>query len=442
LLLLAVVENFARNTEHRGENYGLLARSRFTIPVSVVAGAHNEELMILPVLRRLLAFDYPEFEVILVNDGSTDRTLDVLKEAFQLERREVFYRRVLPCADVRMVYRSRVDPRLVVVDKVKGGKADAINCGINFARYRYLCGVDADTAYARDALLRAMRVAVKDPGRVISLTSHFTPSSAPTAVELDADGLDRIDRRLLVNFQRLEYLRSFLNSRLAWSRRNFMLCTPGGFMIWRRDVVEEIGGFSPKFTCEDIEITFRAHEKYRRERREYRIVALPETAAHTEGPSRIPNLMSQRARWQRVIMETVWHYRRMFANPRYGFVGVVGVPYFALYEVAAPAVEVLALLLVPLAWALGLLSASQLWLAVGTLAFANATLTTGGVLMQDIAHPSYRVRDLALLILLGPLEFLVYRPVVLVARCYGVWGFFRGRKDWVRFERNGITHRQ
>lgn len=331
LAVVGVVENGLRHLQSRAEDFDTLSLSRFTIPVSVLVPAYDEASVIAGSVESLLAIDYPEFEVIVVNDGSGDDTLERLKTHFDLEPRQVFYRRILVTGGIRAVYRSRREPRLLVVDKENGGKADALNCAVNFARYRYLCCVDADSFYEQGALLQAMRLALKDPARVVGVTSPVAISSHPERWH-DADvGKQHIDPRPLASFQHLDHLRSFLNNRVAWSRWKFMLCNSGAFAIWRRDVVVELGGFARNFSCEDIEMTFRVHQRYLAEKRPYEILCMPEVVAVTEAPDKVRNLIRQRARWQRVISETLWSYRRMLFNPRYKTVGLMGMPYlFAL----------------------------------------------------------------------------------------------------------------
>ena len=432
---VAIRERWARKRDSAIEDYDLLQSSRFTIPVSVIVPAFNEAVAIVPVVRALLAFRYPEFEVIVVNDGSTDDTLARLEAAFGLERRAAFSREVVPTTEVRAVYRSAVDPRLIVVDKANGGKADALNVGMSVARYRYLCCVDGDTYYEPDALLHAMRLAMQDAGRVVAVTSHLAPTSYPETMADAGRGERRIDRRWLVGFQQLEYVRSFLLTRLAWSRGNYVMVTPGAFMIYRRDVVEELGGFSPRFTCEDIELTFRAHERYRRQGRSYRILSLPHTIGYTEAPAQLSFLISQRARWQRVIMETTWHYRRMLGNPRYGRVGLVGMPYYLFYECLSPIVEAVGLALVPVAWLLGVFDAMTFVTLAASMAVFNAVLTSAAIVHDD-AFVRYSLRDLVRVLALAALEVFLYRPVLLYARCRGIWEFCRGDKSWQRFARN------
>ena len=420
----------------RSEDYGAISDSHFTIPVSVIAPGYNEEVVIEASVRSLLALDYPEFEIIVVNDGSTDGTLEVLKTAFDLEQRELFYRRRFDSRLVRAVYRSRVHANLIVVDKENGGKADALNAGLNLARLRYICTVDADTVYYPQALLSSLRVPMRDPATVVGVTSQVTISRRPEVGGYARAGSQRIDGNALTDFQLLDYMRAFVNNRLGWSRWNFMLCSVGAFSVWRRDVVEELGGFSGAFTCEDIEFTFRVHQHFRRAGIPYRVVALAESVGRTEGPDSVASLISQRARWQRVITETVWHYRGMLFNPRYGSVGLVGVPYYVLVEVLAPIFQVLAVAVFPLAWGLGMLDLREAGLMLAAVALANGVLTNLAVLSYARGPRSYPLRDLLHLMGLGVTDLFIYRPVLIYAQARGLLDFLRGDKEWHKFARN------
>jgi cellulose synthase/poly-beta-1,6-N-acetylglucosamine synthase-like glycosyltransferase len=355
---------------------------------------------------------------------------------FDLEQREVFYRRQFDSQVVRGVYRSRRHPNLIVVDKVNGGKADALNAGLNLARFRYICTVDSDTVYYPRALLYSLRVPMRDPATIVGVTSQVTITRRPEAGGSLRAGMQRVDDSALTNFQLLDYMRAFINNRIGWSRWNFMLCSVGAFAVWRRDVVEELGGFSGAFTCEDIEFTFRVHERFRREGRPYRIVALPESVGRTEGPDSLGHLVSQRARWQRVITETVWHYRRMMFNPTYGSVGFVGVPYYVLVEVLAPVFEVLAVVIVPIAWWAGTLVLRDVVLMLIATAFANGVLTNLAILSYDAGARSYAPRDLVRLMALGVIDLFAYRPVLIYAQAKGLIDFLRGDKAWHKFARN------
>jgi len=436
LVAVAAVENGVRRHETASQDYDVLSESRFTIPVSVIVAAYDEETAIVSTVESLLAFDYPEFEVIVVNDGSNDETMERLRDAFELEPYEVFVRHVFTTEDVRAIHRSARRANLIVVDKDNGGKADALNAGLNVARFRYVCGVDADTVFDREALLKGMRRVVQDPARIVGVTSHLTIAEDPERSMAAPKGRRPIDRRPFMAYQHLDYLRAFFNNRLAWSKLGFMLCSVGAFQIWRRDVLEEVGGYSRRFTCEDIELTFRVHERFLREGRDYEIHCLPDNVGTTEGPDTVRKLVSQRERWQRVIDETVWHYRKMWFNPRYGSVGIVGAPFYLMTEVLAPVVEVLAIVSLPIAIALGVFDPVVFGVMIAAIAFMNGALTASAILLDDLQSRTYRPRDLTRLLLLAPLDLVLYRPIIVWSRIKGSWRFLRGDKAWHKFERN------
>ena len=434
--ILAVVEAGFRRRQDGAEDYQSVQESPYSIPVSIIAPSFNEEVMAVPVIRSLLAQAYPTTEVIAVDDGSTDGTLQAMIEAFDLEPRRVFYRTTLETKTVRMVYRSRTEPRLTVVSKDNGGKADALNCGVNFARYRYLCCVDGDTMFAPDAVLKAMTLISKDPARIVGAASLFGISLTPETMGQSSYAGPMVNSHLLADFQHLDMMRAFVNYRAAWSRLECMLCVSGGYGMWRRDVIVEVGGFSSEFTCEDIEMTFRVHEKMLREKRPYRIVSLPSLVAQTEGPSKISSLVSQRARWQRVTLETIWHYRRMFLRPTYRTVGMLGVPYYALFECLAPLFQILSFATLALAGMFGIIGWLPYLAFLGIMAFATALPTTLAVWLHDRGYRDYRVRDLIYMLALGPLDLFLYRPILMWSGIVGTIEFLRGDKAWNKFERN------
>ncbi|MEC5163179.1 MULTISPECIES: glycosyltransferase family 2 protein [unclassified Janthinobacterium] len=438
LLLLSAREHRRRDRLRGGGGDDGTAPSRLALPVSVVATAYNEETMVLASVRSLLAQDYLEFELILVNDGSTDRTLEILTREYALLPRVALYRKLLPSRMVGDVcYTSATDKRLTVVCKENGGnKADAMNCGINFARYPYLCSVDGDTVYHGDALRSAMAPVKLAPDEVVGVTSFFGISRTPEAPDLDGAGLRAAEQHLLSCFQHLDLMRSFVAFRLGWARLGCMMCNPGGFAIWRRDAVVELGGFSNAFSCEDIELTFRVHEKFRREGRPYRIVSLPGLIARTEGPDRPSGLMRQRARWQKVVLEVVWHYRGMLLRPRYGSVGMLALPYFVLFEALAPLVQLFSLLALAAAAALGVVDWVAYAALLGVTAFAGAIPTTVALALHDAGYRDYRPRALLRMLLLGPLDLLLYRPLIILAGLRGTVQFLKGDRGWDKFARN------
>jgi cellulose synthase/poly-beta-1,6-N-acetylglucosamine synthase-like glycosyltransferase len=439
LLAVSFVETRRRRRERAVDDLDVLTDSRFAPGVSIIVPAFNESVGLPGAVRSLLSLDYPEFEVIVVNDGSTDDTLERLVDDLDLVPADTTSREVVSTVPVRGYYRSASDRRLLVIDKVNAGKADALNAGLNHSRYRYVCGVDADMVFARGALSRAMREIAREPGLVVGLTSYFENARDPAASLADGVHFSGPETRPLFAFQTFDYLRAFFANRTSWARMNFMLCAAGPFQLWRRDLVEELGGWERSFTCEDLEFTFRAHRVLRERRRDYRIACLPDCVGVTEGPDSVRKLVAQRERWQRVVLETCWANRRMWFNPRYGTVGMLGVPFFIISEILAPILEVLAIATLAAGGVTGRIDWTDFALLTLFVAFANSALTAGALLMQDREARAYRASGIARLLALMPFELFLYRPIMGWARLKGTWRFLRGDRAWHKFERNVRT---
>jgi cellulose synthase/poly-beta-1,6-N-acetylglucosamine synthase-like glycosyltransferase len=420
------------------ENPAPIIQSSLSIPVSIIAPALNEERVVVATVQSLLNQNYPEFEVILVDDGSTDDTIATLDAAFKLVPSEIRIEQTFESGEVTAFYRSRTDPRLSVVRKVnRGSKADAVNCGLNFTAYRYVCCVDGDTIYSGNALLDAMAIVLKNPGEVIGVTSYFGTSRHPKPNIVGARR--SFDAHWLSALQNIDLMRSFLVNRLAFSAIGAMMCSPGAFAIWRRDLFSELGPFDPGFSCEDIEFTYRVHEFFRRNKRRYQIASLPRLVAMTEGPDNIRDLIKQRARWQRALLESVWAYRRMWFNPRYGSVGLVALPFNILFEALSPLMQALSLVLLLL---LGWWGDLETFAVAGMLLFAALIVAAPSmlaVLIDNRQHRDYRTRDLLAMSLYSLLDLILFKPIILVAGLKGSIGFLQGKKGWDKFERNVRT---
>ena len=436
LMLVGFAESRRSRREHRFEDLDALGASRFSPSVSVLLAAFNESVALPHAVRSLLDLDYTEFEVIVVNDGSTDDTLDRLRTMMGLVPVEASSRDLIETEPVVAYYRSPSDPRLLVIDKANGGKADALNAGLNHSRCRYVCGVDADMVFASDALSRAMRVITQDPGTIVGLTSFVEIVEDPSRALVGGVEYDIQDSKPLIAYQSLDYLRAFYNNRIAWSRLEFMLCVVGAFQVWRRDLLDELQGWSRDYTCEDIELTFRVHEVLRQQGRPYRVVCLPDRVGVTEGPDTVRNLVAQRERWQRVILETWWAYRHMCFNRRYGAVGLLGMPFYLVSEIVAPVFELLAITLLVVGTVSGHVEWWQFAGVTLAITLVNSVFNAGALLMVDLQARVYNKRALARLFVLMPLELVVYRPIMAWARLKGTWRFLRGDRAWHKFERN------
>jgi poly-beta-1,6-N-acetyl-D-glucosamine synthase len=436
LMVVGYFESRRRRRQLELDDVTALDGSRFAPGVTVVLAAYNEAEGVIAAVRSLLALDYSTYEVIVVNDGSRDATMERLRAELDLVRVETAARGIVGTAPVSGYYTTPLDARLLVIDKQNGGKADALNAGLDHARHAYVCGVDADMVFARDALTRAMSAVVSDPKRIVGLTSFVEIAEDPSRALVDGSRYTVPDQRPLLAYQALDYLRAFYNNRIAWSRLEFMLCSIGAFQIWRRDLLDELGGWSRDYTCEDIELTFRVHRVLREQGRPYRVICLPDRIGVTEGPDTVRKLVAQRERWQRVILETWWSYRHMCFNRRYGPVGMLGMPFYLLSEIVAPVFELLAVATLVAGAATGLVDWSLALLVTVVISLVNSVFSTAALVMVEGQDRVYRPRGIVRLLVLMPLEIVVYRPIMAWARVKGTWRFLRGDKGWHKFERN------
>ena len=304
-------------------DYDDMFANPLTPPVSIVVPAYNEEAVILDSVHAMLALRYPEFEVIVVDDGSTDGTFDLLAEAFELRAVERVIPNMVPTIGrVLSVHVASSGEPLVVVRKENAGRrSDTVNVGIDLARYPLVCMVDADSILEDTALLRAAKPFVDDPQRVVAVGGVIRTANGSDVYRGRVEDA-RMPKGWLPRIQTVEYLRSFLLGRLGWSRLQGLLIISGAFGIFRRDVVIAARGLDLESLGEDAELVTTVHEYLRRARRDYRIVFVPEPVCWTEVPETLSQLGSQRRRWSRGLAQLLRKHRRMIGNPRYGRIGL------------------------------------------------------------------------------------------------------------------------
>jgi cellulose synthase/poly-beta-1,6-N-acetylglucosamine synthase-like glycosyltransferase len=415
-----------------------LMRSPLTPPISVIAPAYDEEANIAVSVRSLLMLNYPEHEVIVVNDGSRDATLQVLVERFGLTPIPRSFEYAVPCRPVRAVYESVEHPNLVVVDKENGGKADALNAGLNLALYPLFCAIDADSVLEDDALLRVVRPFVEDPGVTVA-TGGVIRIANGCGIRGGRLVDVRLPRRFLPLVQIVEYLRGFLFGRMGWSAINGLLIISGAFGLFDKRAAVRAGGYAHDTVGEDMELVVRMHRRLREQGVPYRVAFIPDPVCWTEAPESLRVLRRQRNRWHRGLIDTLWRHRAMLGRSRYGAIGLVAMPAFALFEMLGPLIELSGYVIVPLCWLLGILDVRFMAVFLVLAVLYGILLSVGAVLLEDLAFRRYpRVRDLALLVLIGVLENLGYRQVTAWWRARAFWDYWRGDLGWGRMERRGI----
>jgi len=414
--------------------------SPLTAAISLVVPAYNEGPGITATVGSLLALNYPEFEVVIVNDGSTDKTLETLIEGFDLYQVWRPYVPRIPSKPVRGVYESRRHKNLLVVDKVNFGcKADAANAGLNFARHPLVAITDGDCVLDTSSLLRAVRPFVRDPNRTVAVGGTIRIANG---CEIAHGRIERpaMPRGLVPRIQAVEYMRSFLLSRMAWSWAGGLLIVSGAFGLFDRNTLLEVGGFATDTLGEDMELVARLHRRLSDAKIDYRIRFVPEPVCWTEVPETMRVLRGQRMRWHKGLLDVLWRNRRMLGRPRYGTVGMIAMPCYLLFEVLGPLVELSGLLLIPVFWAMGKLNgefALELILLVGGLGIMFSMMA---VLLDDIAFRSYRrTKDLVALATAALAENLGYRQITAWWRVRASWQYLMGhRSGWGNMERRGL----
>jgi cellulose synthase/poly-beta-1,6-N-acetylglucosamine synthase-like glycosyltransferase len=443
IYLLFCIIAFLRLRAHRRRwtprSLEAVMRSPATPGISVIAPGYNEEATIRETVRSLLHLNYPQFEVVVVNDGSTDGTLDVLRQEFELVPAPMTHRQPIRTETVRGVYRSRVHTELVVIDKENGGgKADAINAGVNAARYPLVCVIDADSLLEEHALTSAALPFIEDrdtlaAGGIIRIINGCT---------VEAGRVTRvgIPRNWLAIFQVTEYLRAFLVGRVAQSAMNALLIVSGAFGVFQREAVVAVGGFRHDTIGEDMEIVARLHRWAADQKRRCRIVFQPDPVCWTEVPESLTVLRNQRNRWQRGTLQVLSYHRQVVGKRRYGAIGLFALPYYFVFEALGPLIELSGYVVTALALAFGLLGWTFAELFFVAAVLYGTLISLSAVVLEELTFRRYpRARDLLVLAGFAVLENFGYRQLTTWWRVCGTMDFLRNKQGWGAMTRKGFA---
>jgi cellulose synthase/poly-beta-1,6-N-acetylglucosamine synthase-like glycosyltransferase len=440
MLLVALKTSFAHQRKLESHRLNWIKETPLSPPISIIAPAHNEESSIRIAVANLLQLDYPQLEVIVVNDGSVDRTLEEMREAFQLRLVRMVYVPQMKCAPVRGLYRSDVDARLLVIDKAPGGsKADAVNAGLNAATSPYVCVVDADSILENDALLRIMVPILEDPQRVVAVGGIIRVLNGS---EIAGGRLRRVrlPRKSIEVIQVIEYLRAFLIGREAWGQGNMLMIISGAFGVFKADLIRAVGGFRANAIGEDFDLVARLHRHLRQIGADYQMKFVPDPMCWTEAPSDLKSLGRQRARWQKGLLDVLWSNRDMLFRRRYGRIGFLAIPYLWLFELLAPVIEIGGIATIILAACTGALS-HGFFLQFMIFGYAFATMISiGSILQEEVTYKRYNDwQDVARLLGYCFLEHFPYRQLHMIWRLQGLWQYLRGDNVWRPLTRKGLT---
>jgi cellulose synthase/poly-beta-1,6-N-acetylglucosamine synthase-like glycosyltransferase len=476
LIMLSARQVRRRVAGHFIEDLDLIDGSDYTKPLTMVVPAFNEEVTIVDSVTNLVQCDYPRFEVVVVNDGSSDRTLEVLKQAFRLRRTDLPYRDAIGTARVRAMYQSTIPlpagvSQLVVIDKENAGKADALNAGINASTAPYFVSLDADSILDHRALKELMRMIQEDP-RIVAVGGQVAIANGCTIRQGKVVSVG-LPSHPWARFQMVEYLRSFTTGRTGLDRLDSVLILSGVFAVFEKETVIRAGGYLTPLVqhrlveeyvggrtgtvCEDMEVVVRLHRFVRDKLRTRRVAFLPHPVAWTEVPEKLDSLRKQRGRWYRGLRESLFYHRDMLFRRKYGRIGWFALPSFWLFEYYGPMIEFCGYLFVAVflvmeqlfdvkiinrQYAVAFLLASLGW---GTLVNVFAVLVGAWRFRYGLADrlqrgllPFNRKRDVLILLGYAVLENFFWRFLTLYWRLRGLWDAWRGKSGWEKFARVGF----
>jgi cellulose synthase/poly-beta-1,6-N-acetylglucosamine synthase-like glycosyltransferase len=446
LLLLLFSIFAARRQAAFGDHLRLsfLFQEQVLPSISIISPAFNEEASIVESVSSLLTLRYPDFEVIVVNDGSRDRTLARLSEHFQLERTDLFVHRYLATEKIRGLYASKRYPELLVIDKANGGKADSLNAGINVARKEYFAGIDADSMLERDALLKLAGKFLASDREVVAAGGNILPVNGCT-VRMGDLVETRIPRRPLARFQTIEYVRAFMAGRVGWAALKALLIISGAFGLFHRRRVIDAHGYLTRSehylkdtVGEDMELVVRLTRRLRESGTPFAVHYAYDANCWTEVPERLKVLGRQRDRWQRGLLDILSFHSRMIGNPRYGRTGLVGFPYFLLFEVLGPWFEAEGYLALGASLALGALGLPLFLLLFTATVLLGLLVSIVSLAIAEHRREYFPLRDKLLLLLYALLENFGFRQLMSLTRLRGMLRMIGRVGGWGQMERRGL----
>ncbi len=436
--LIISLFSVTKNDKYRQSNdFGRYVDSENILPISLLIPAYNEQENIVQNIKSLMTIDYPEFEICVVNDGSTDRTHDLIVEAFHLYKIESSFKTSIPTQEVRGIYYNTEYPNLIYVDKENGGKSDALNAGINVSSYPLFACLDADSRIEPDALLKLSTEFLKNSdtivaGGLVRIANGFKIKDGVVSEFT-------MPPKMVERFQIVEYYRSFLSGRVGWGAANAMLIVSGAFGVFRKSSVIEVGGYKTNTIGEDMEIVVRLHKYYRSHHKKYKVIFCEDSVCWTQGPMSMKDIRSQRRRWQIGLLDTLLTHKTMFFNIRYGIVGLLAIPYNWIFELLGAVIEVLGYALIPFSLIMGELNMFFFIIYFLLAVLLGIILSMGSLVLEQFTRKSIMTAKQCLMLSIYTiLENFGYRQAITIFRVEGILKYRKLRRTWGKIQRKGI----
>jgi cellulose synthase/poly-beta-1,6-N-acetylglucosamine synthase-like glycosyltransferase len=423
-------------------DYNILASSEFAPSLSIIAPAYNEGATIVENVKSLLNIYYNNNEIIIVNDGSKDNSLEKLIEVYSLEKVEIDIVESLRTKKIKGIYKSKnpVYRKLIVIDKVNGGKADALNVGINVASNKYIVCIDVDCILEQDAMLKLTKPFL-EVGAARMIASGGVVRIANSCEVIDGKIYRvHLPRQFLPRMQVLEYIRAFLLGRMAWTRMNGLLLISGAFGAFDREIVIKVGGYNTATVGEDMELVVRMRRYMEEQEMPYQVAYIPDPLCWTEAPSSFKILGRQRNRWTRGTIQTLQIHKKMFFNKRYGVLGLLSYPYWFFFEFLAPLIEFVGFIAFLVMAMLGLMD-WKYFLALLVFLYSFAFLfSVFAILMEVLTYNQYKRRnEIIKLVLTALVEPFIFHPFVVWSAVKGNIDLLRKKESWGEMSRQGFN---
>ncbi len=428
--------------ENTFTDYSIIAANPNAPTFSIIAPAYNEGMTIVENVRSLLSLYYHNLEIIIVNDGSKDDSIQKLIEAYDLESMAYFIQGKIETNKVRGVYKSKnpAFKKLIVVDKENGGKADALNVGVNISSGEYLVCIDVDCILEQDAILKLAKPFLEQTDKKYIACGGVIRLANNCVIENGKVISVNMPRTLLGRTQALEYIRAFVLGRMAWSRASGLILISGAFGVFDRKIVLACGGYDKNTVGEDMELVVRMR-KYMEERNEpYEVLTIPDPLCWTEVPETKDILKKQRNRWMRGTIETLWKHRKMMFNPKYGKLGMISLPYWFFFEFLGPLVEFSGYIIFIIFLLLGIISWSFFSVLFALVISMGFLYSIYAILVDLVSYQVYTKRkDFFALIATAFSEPFYFHPIVVKAGVSGFIDYFRKSHGWGEMTRQGFN---
>lgn len=422
-------------------DYNVLLSSEFAPKLSLIAPAYNEGLTIKENVKSLLSLSYNHYEVIIVNDGSKDNSLEILIESYDLVKSDFEYSMKINTKEVRGIYKSKnaAYKKLTVVDKDNGGKAAALNVGLNIALNPYVVCIDVDCILESDSLLKLAKPFLESLGERVIATGGVIRIANQCIIRDGRLVEIEVPKKMLARIQVLEYLRAFLLGRMAWGRLDGLLLISGAFGAFDKEIAILAGGYDTLTVGEDMELVVRMRRYMLENKLPYSVAYIPDPLCWTEAPEDISIFKRQRSRWMRGTIETLETHKKMFFNPKYKLLGMLSVPYWTFFEFLAPGIEFAGIVLTIVFIALGLLNWHFFFLLVLFVYLFAVMFSVLALFSEERTYHKYpKVRHFFRLLVAAFLEPVYFHPITIIAAITGYYEKIRGRKSWGEMTRKGF----